>query len=179
MIFGHQHLCHHRVMDTLTDLVTDKFGVVLVGFSGEHDVTEIGQPFGETWLLPQPFVLLQPFFWRDIHSRPRVKFVHERARRFVAGPEDLRIICFDLELGLVVDRSIPKRGAIIRRPLEYGQVGDFRGNHWNELDGGCSSADNTHSLACQVHPFFGPSTCVTPSSLEAVDTFEIGYVTCG
>ena len=62
MVLGHELFRHHRVLDPLADLITDEFGVVLVGLPGHHDVMEIGQPFLETGLRPQPLVLRQPFF---------------------------------------------------------------------------------------------------------------------
>ena len=62
MVLGHKHFRHHRVLDALTDLIANEFGVGLVGIPRDHDVTEIGQEFLETRLRPQLFELRQPFF---------------------------------------------------------------------------------------------------------------------
>ena len=104
-------------MYPFTNLVPHEFGVVFIGFAGQHDVVEIGQPFLETALGPKLLIFGQPLFRLDFHGGAGVELVHERARRFQTLLKDLRIVGLDLALGLVVDWAVSQRSAEISGPL--------------------------------------------------------------
>src|SRR5712691_212702 len=114
MVLGHELFRHHGIHDALADLLTDECRVVLVDLPGHHDVIEIGQPFLETGLCPQPLVLRQPLVRRDGQGRPRVECVQKRAWGCATLLEDVRVARLDLALRLGVDGPIAQRHTVVR-----------------------------------------------------------------
>src|SRR5262245_52902191 len=179
MVLGHELFRHHGILDALADLLPDEGCVVLVGLPGHHDVIEIGQPFLEPGLCPQPLVLRQPLFRRDCQGRPRVECVHKRAWGFAALLEDFRVAGLDLTLPFGVDGPIAQRHTVVRRALEDGEMGHFFGNFRNELDGGGPGADDPHPLAGDLQAFLRPSAGVTPGALEALQPRKVRHIMRG
>ena len=82
----------------------------------------------------------------------------------ITGPD---IRHFPIRNGAVVKRCAPVRAA-----LEDVELIDFLGNHRNDLDGGCASANDADLFPLEIYAFMRPVIGMKGRAFEIIHTLQ-------
>ena len=94
----------------------------------------------------------------------------------VHGLAELRVVLPDVGKEIARQRYIAGGHAVVRRPLEHGQMLGGLGNDRRRLDTGRARPDQTNPFAGEIHALVWPLPGVHPAPGEGLQSRDVRYV---
>ena len=174
-----EDLGHGGIVHALVDLGTPEVVGRPVRGLVQEQVRVAAGPEGETALLPQPLVGLQPFLVRHVERVDAALGVGEAAVGLGALLEDRRVLRLGLVLVVTGEATLLHRQRQDGRALEHGDVLGDPGRLLDDLHAAGAGADHGHPPTAEVHALLGPVGGVGPLAAEVGEPRDVGDVGLG